>query len=825
MPDEHGKPLYRYKVSRRFNIFGLSQIFFDRTRMRRAAAFLVARQLVDHWLRPPALNPAAVGQLAQEDLFGTGTNRTVTKTGEKGDPLQALSYDALRDEVMVKLRDRQTQSSYWTELDGQVAEIRRKIEDGVLDAQSHQVLDDLLAQHRPLLDWPQIGEPGEALRTFRRNRELLIANAETRLRLLFRYRVQQLGLPGAALLFKEYDSLLQKELHRALENKKPQRKPALSGEWLERLREARRVPWPLKNPAMRIELRRGLATVHRHLAADYHFKAVPEILACLERAKRCVSVARDQEGSYSNLLLRLTAAFAETTGAIVGVRQVLQSSFDQLSRHAEDIKETRKPGTQETRHKPRAFGLLPNWDDQDKERRYEKEMRRVLPTDRGEGNIDWQQVETKVLEQLRLSGKPNWSEVFTLSDLALRFVQLERVDPVPLNTVEELARDLSEACEVLLAHFADNISAVTSFLEADPAKREEFLQGIRMYSGPFLRKSSDITLPDDHRVKTSLALLGVADSFSPQAQKFRATLVETGGTEDTALRDAVCFDHPDDALVLYQECVGIPLCYYAELEKLGELYDKSPRKPETFFDYDAFKGGKLPEIRKLSHRREMANSVEPVLLAIMTGVLKFEDGNFWLQERRSYGNNRQPMGKRFEDVIKQCGDNPQQFEEIRSQFHDWRRRAVAAGGEKLAILWCATVDFKEEVRRRFEAHRTADPNLDSLQQGTHPLLAILGSRMMDELKKWLRGLGAAGERWLDSPLNLDVIVQDRSLEEDQRAQLLSERTALLDGCYSLLDPQWIPIPILHPDARLKSVADGFAPGLKDGKPSRGASAL
>src|SRR5207247_964837 len=48
--DERGV-LYNQFVSRRYSTFGLSQVYFDRARMRRAAGFRLASTLLDHWMR------------------------------------------------------------------------------------------------------------------------------------------------------------------------------------------------------------------------------------------------------------------------------------------------------------------------------------------------------------------------------------------------------------------------------------------------------------------------------------------------------------------------------------------------------------------------------------------------------------------------------------------------------------------------------------------------------------------------------------------------------------------------------------------------------
>ena len=75
--DEKGNVLYRHFVSKRFSTFGLAQIHFDRERMRRAAGYRLAYQLVKNWwLREVVISPTDLSRRAgRTSEAGQGVRR------------------------------------------------------------------------------------------------------------------------------------------------------------------------------------------------------------------------------------------------------------------------------------------------------------------------------------------------------------------------------------------------------------------------------------------------------------------------------------------------------------------------------------------------------------------------------------------------------------------------------------------------------------------------------------------------------------------------------------------------------------------------------
>jgi hypothetical protein len=792
--DEQGGDLYRYRVSRRFSVFGLSQIYFDRARMRRAAGYWLASRLIgDWWLRAPGLSPGQVRDAARQDLLGN--DRVVTETHEDGDSLLSLSYDSIRDQVLLEERLHNKQKTYWTTLKTQIEGLRHKIEDGECDPLTQDPLSPLLKQHEAPLDRPASGDPGVALKTFRRNRDTVLPEVENRVRALFLCRLRQHGVRCALQFFHEYVGLMQNEVGASQE--KQAQVPGLGEDWKERLRDARKVPWPYARPAAKIELLHGLKQLHRYLAHNYHHKAVPDIRLCLQRALRCVSGREDEEGSYHGLLKRFAAALDSQTNNLEGAKQYLRRHFEQLSR--EDSTQTR------------TIGLLARWDDEDRDRRYEELVRHLVPINAHDQTIDWPELEAQVLAQMR-QRNPAWAEARSLGGLALCLLNPGKPEAVSQQDVEELARDLAECCESLLRGFARDINALARFdEEPKAAEKKRYLDTLHIYSQPLLFKNQGVNLPPGANTP-SIVLLGMANPTSARAVEFRNQVMQSSVAGEQGLGVVQTFDTSDDSIILYQEKAGIPLCYYGRLDTLGEMYTRSSRLKETHFDYPALKG-KLPEIRQINQRRHLINCVETTLFAIMTGVLRYEQKRFILLHRQGLGTMPVPVGGHYEDVIRLCGEKRELLEEMQDQFREWREHAAAENnGDLLGILWCATQDLYEEISRRREAHVKATDDPDQIDLGVHPLLSILGKRMLPRLETWLRGLGdRRGERWLDLPLNLQKVLNDR-MEPGYRQQMVQQRRDVLAGCYEPIDEK-MPIPVLDPDARLR---EGFEPTLPAG---------
>src|SRR5262249_50583935 len=121
------RTLYKRYVSRRFSTFGLSQLYFDRERMRRAAGHRLAALLVQKWwLRNRDMAQPEAVAAAPEDLSGRSAS------GPAGSTPLPLSFDALLDNVLQTTADG-VRRSWWEVVSSKYKELRYAFEDNKHD--------------------------------------------------------------------------------------------------------------------------------------------------------------------------------------------------------------------------------------------------------------------------------------------------------------------------------------------------------------------------------------------------------------------------------------------------------------------------------------------------------------------------------------------------------------------------------------------------------------------------------------------------------------------------------------------------------------------
>jgi hypothetical protein len=777
--DDKGNFLYNHYVSRRFSLLGLSQIYFDRDRMRRAASHRLAWLLINQWwLRQLEMPPKAQADMVQQDWAGHAAPNAAGRT-------MPLTYEGLRDFILrVNIND-QTLKTRWDEVRDEVAALKREVESGKYDRSEDDPITRLERRHEQMLlaEADGTSNNGLALKTFEHHRKAAEPEIETRLRNLFRLKVQQLGVRGALKVFESYGNLYaeQEKMARSVQSQTP----AKSRDREDRLVDARKLPLPFcASQAVRIELLRGLKQSGKYLIGLYHHGVVPDVRHCLKRIGHRLSTAETDVGaSYYQLLGRFQTILESKTGQLTGVSLFLARRFEEL-RQAEE-------------GQTRTVGLLPEMD----ATKYDSLIVEQLRPSEGEARLDWTAIEQQVLTELRTSKGQEWADVNTLADLILRVVSHEAGRLPDQLTVDKLARDLAEACESLLRNFASRLSALELF-NRDVAKQADRLDTLRTRSAPFLRQSKAANLPPDANTKLS-QYLGIASSTSPAATAF-ANQLQQSGSALQSMAGLEKFDMENDALVLYQEKSGIPLFYYSLLDHLGNLYLRSNRQRDTHFDFPALKG-RLPDIRKvdLQKQRNLANSLESTLYGIMTGVLAFDRGQFRLWR----AGLAFPLGGQFEDVFNHAADDGTVRAELQNQVEVWMKKALASGqGSRLALLWCAVQYLHEEVRQRLQWQIDREGQAGKLGIQDHPLLSILAGRMIPRLKQRLEHLpDGNGPRWLASGLDILSILASPHLEPGERAQALQHwRQSLRDYMEPISEA--VPIPVIRPGAQLDLMA-------------------
>jgi hypothetical protein len=806
-------PLYRRFVSRRFSTFGLSQIYFDRARMRRAAAFYLAKSLIEHWMRPSRLLPKSIQDLADRDLAkGTALAGSTTAAAP-------ITFDAIRELILVVDRKSDARRTWHTDVEEDVrARSAEVASPGYDPLQETSVVESLLARHEER--WrrdPVGGKEGIARQSMAANARAVTDEVEKRVRALLLQRVAQHGIGEVVPLLQEYDSLLQRELEAA--EKWCRARPSMEREWRDRLAEARRLPnpWPLypATRAAREELLRALAEAETYLKRAYTVQASDFILGCLAAARRRVAAKGEAGGPARESNHQSLQHFQDLC---VRMREFLQARFAELS----------KADTS----RARTVGLLDNWSEGD----YLKEIRSCLEGRSAETRPYIERVEEEVLKQLREQKSRarddigRWEDVTSLGGLVARLFppgkKAETVGP------DEFATSLANACWELLEGFCKDRTALDLFAQGGDDKAHH-LNVLRKYSSPFLRQGNKFFAADDADT-TTLIQLGI-DDRSENARPFTDQLKRNGTHSNYAdLTNPQSFRTQHDAIVLCQEKHGLPLFYYQGLDELAKAYYTSVRQPERFLDFPFLKDS-LPEIRRIDAetQRRLGISIELVLQGIAAGVLvyepegarsnslhprergaaaPFEGGRFFLetQSGKYAPPMRRPQGTRLENLIHHYAENETDRLALERQIANWISLAKTNhGGAHLALLLCSIENLIFEVGRRvqFQLHGLGVATHES---GDHPLVKILTREgtanntpgLVPRLRTMLGGF-AAGRRWLDSPVDLLFISRRPDLTAEEREEARARRAEILAPCFKRLPDENLPIEVILGDAELK----------------------
>ena len=523
----------------------------------------------------------------------------------------------------------------------------------------------------------------------------------------------------------------------------------------------------------------------------------------LELANRRV-IGGKREGSYANLLRRFQDILEAKTDQMEGVCHFLVRRFEELRR--EDIPAgPHLPTADQTVRQ----GLRPAPSPNSSPRKVETRPWTWWLSARGSRNWCWSNFGPR-----KSSGKSSR----TFADVVLTLLPLDGTELPPQPHLDEFAKDLAEACEGLLAGFAEETTALEQF-NSDVNEQAVRLDCLRTFSAPYLRCGATWQPPPLIRRLPSgsgspIARAAVGEAFCQQ--------VESGGAGHQ-LVGLQTFDLSDDSLMLYQEKTGVPLCYYQELEPMGVLYHKSLRIKETHFDYNALRG-RLPEIRKVSsaNQKRLAECLELSLNAIITkrlaGGRPTDRFQFYLTDEEF----SVPVGDKLEDVVHYLAnpDNEKGRAGLERQMEQWFLAARSKQeGQLLVLLWCALQDLHRLLLDRIQ-HQITQEEVVSAEARNHPVLAVVGQRMLTRMRVQVEGL-TRGRQWLDSCLDRQ---RARELSGEEKRRWLGQRAELLRGCFEpATDDQ--PIPVIEENARLDlrffNSADGDIQAARRSRRDRG----
>ena len=724
-----GRVLYRRPLSRRFRLFGLSQIYFDRARMRRAAGYRLAERLIsEYWLRDPGLSPKELDEIAKLDLTGgvNGEPTSVTRTGDEDDAPIRLASEAVRDRLV--LQEGMDSKGWFHLIQDESDSLKGRLKSGKLDGQEDAAVTEWLERHDVRLSRRRAtaGENGLVLRSFEVQQDRLLVDIDKRTLALFLFRIGELGTVGTTLLLNEYNALGTREAVKAdgLANKEPKLSTA---SWRDRLAEARELPLArYARAAVKAEAGRAISGMRNYLADRYLKAVAPMIRDSLDHFVRQVSIRPNEASptpSYARSLARFGAKLAagESDDGVIGYLR---------NRFAEHSTQGGEPA--------RTVPLLSHSREADYDAMIRKSPQ-ITTLNRGmrQETMNWPAIENEVLEKLRAAGD-RWADARGLGRLILTVCPLADSNGI---TAKEFAGALAEACEALLEGFAAEKTALAQFYSETPEKRDEYLDLLRTYAAPYLRYARTNRGPASN---THLDVyLGIAASpGNDDSRKFQADVINPNrpNAQQAVLGLLQPLGMKDDALVLYQEKVGIPICYYQGLEELGRKYDASARVKEAHFDFPALHAI-LPEIRMADHSKQhiIGEMLQYSLLGIMTRRIRYSEGVYSISRNRGAGAIKTAVGRQFQDVVRYlvAEENRDDRDNVSRQVNDWLRLADEGDGGSLAALWCGLQAFHEEVRQRVQYLLDSDQRLERGLQGDHPLMLVLWERMIPRAQERL----------------------------------------------------------------------------------------
>jgi len=778
---EDGVELFSRYVSRRFSLFGLAQLNFDRTRMKRAAAHkLAALFLKVWWKRTTGLLPNEYESKALSDL-GTDDARelpTVTPHGQQS-PMSLAVLPVGR----ALLRTAAGSTSHMGEVvNERHKSIRAALETAPDSLRIEIELREWIAENRAATAPPARGERLAASaipNVIRQNREELTKTAQNRLDDLFHYRLSQWGIPDTIRLLQSYQEILDERVEEAAEYRMASNAGPTA--WEARLADAKKVPGYLKRMAARAELQRAADAVRKQIAGWYKEAIAADIFQFFQdTAKR---VRRDGTGaSYSASLRSFDAKLPR-------VEEYLHARFQELSRPEQSRIDTRGNPEVEKPTSGRTTSLLHKQTEEEYEKRIAKTLHAV---DGRIDSLDWVQIEGALLAELGKSPNSRLANSTSLADLILQFFPVTGTPAASDADFDDLARELATCCEALLPRFAEDITARDEFFTQPDT--ETPLRNLRTYSAPLMRKNKDVLTTRD--VDTDpRQMLGMAGQQTVPGGRFLDMLRRSGEKDSLSLTGLESLDLKSDAIVLYREKVGIPLCYSASLGELGDRYDHTRRASELHIHADFFRG-KLPEIRHIDQAKQtrMAHCLESAVVGIVVGQILFDPGRNTFS--MVYKEFTSQLGTHLEEVVRNLTGDADRARVLESSVDRWLTESgAAAEGRPLATLWAALRWFYEELRHRVEILLN---NQQSRGRYEHPLLSFVRDRMLPRVRSRLsRTTGG-----LALIAKLEEITQrmyEPQTRPDERADLWRQWQEMARdrlGAFAPINDRDLPIPVL-----------------------------
>lgn len=774
--NNNGGVLYKRAFTRAFSVFGLSQIYFDRAKMRRAAAYRLAYNLVnDYWLRRTTSLPVA---LANKSLRDTGeqtpNNSEITNTGISFDPVISIGYEALEKNILMENQD---QKITWIDhLKTEARELRQKIELESFDPLSDMPIKEFVAKHQVFLESnKRITDSGKVVREASQRRIRIENDVKNRLNALVLHRVKENGILETEEIIREYKAFvgrLESTARETLEYHVPD-----LGPWETRIHDARMIPLKrYAKVASKKEMTKAVVAAYESMRWSYLKCAASEIVKIVNLIKKNLNESNNSE-SYPVCIQRFREMI-ENKGT--GVINFLEN------RYAELTKKGNAYGTN-----ARTISLLGNMRDND----FDTDLKKLFTKD-NEETWDWENIENLVVEKIKNSGAEWARNINDFGELVFAICPLEDIQPPSKEKTKEIAEEIAAACELVLLDkgYASKVNALNQFFQEKADDQNNCIETFKKYATPFMTiNNKAISAVEKSRKISDATYLGLSNPQSPDAKRFLDQLQINKNP----------YKMRDDSIVLYIDKVGVPICLYDKLDALGAEYDKSNRKKDCHIDYQ-FLRYKLPEIRLVDQSSHGKNeeALEIVLQGIIMDVIPFDKETNQFRFRSGSHQLPFPIGGNLEEVVNYFVDSASYLEDLKLQVEsEYKKWAAKEKGHMIAILRFSIVALINELKIRLiklvNQGRITGNNLN-----VNPIFTNLNNRILPNVMQRLKDCG--GIEWLGELVEYENLQDQRDVDDIRKVEAMNQWKTQTEGCWKIVTSNEMWFPVVNHQGRLKT---------------------
>lgn len=741
-----------------YSSFGLAEIFFDLDNLYQTAGYRLASQLLKlRWIGSAAKHADEVYEKwADQDLLFP----------EKV-PGQTELPPSFHPEAIAKRAVIDNEQNWLAALETELKALKDLSEEEAADE-----LVSIVEKHR---GW--LSDGGEAMKTITQNVAEWTGSTDLpgpwreRLRYLADDHLSRHGLDTTLRLLVAYREKLLDADHVLVNAPQANLDSAL----LSRLEEAKSVPVPVRQIALRIELGKARVEVREQIELHYAAVAMARTKTALDSAFRYLG----EPGKRTRNTIQ-----QNRHRSLQDWMEIFGEQLDAIAKRLTARFGVSAKGRDLVNHRKQSMTVV--WDADRYDRKINEalilfnrvgrdplkpEGKTNLNPDNFEFEFNWAEFEKLVLAELRKPPKSNRDPAKTdgldgpagsVAEL-LRFWDTNRM--VSTENVEKIAQRLAEACESVLRsaqlQLADveygNVADLLCNTDSEPL-RDQMIERLIMTAAPYLpitvRGGGGIQPANHNLFGLSVGTL----PNSPQNVDAISEMVavtaagrQPGGVANFGER----LETEQSSALFVRMMAGFPLQDYTRLEELYRAY-KDPltlTRPNDECHIDFKQSWEdLPDIRAVGAETyaEVRENVDIVLLNMMIGVISYPKDRpaFYvlIPDPFGAGEDYHRLGKRISRAIKHACDEPKIRNYLADRWAQWKKEASV---KAWACLYESALRTLNESRREImvQAGQNESAPFRNCYGG---LIQMIGKQLKDH---------AGGEPWLEalqpSPRNPD----------------------------------------------------------------------